>query len=58
MPVGLEKGFLSKVVGQRKVGARKLPQKASNARLMPTDQLAKGVLVFIDKNTSDEIRIG
>jgi len=26
--------------------------------LMPTDQLAKGVLVFIDKNTSDEVRIG
>ncbi len=58
MFVSLEKSFLGEIIGQRKIGPRELPQEASNARLMPTDQLAKSVLVFIDKNTSDEVRIG
>jgi hypothetical protein len=56
--VSPDKRFLRKIVGQREVCPCELPQEASNGRLMPTDQLAKGVLVFIDKNTSDEVRIG
>jgi len=58
MLVSLEEGFLGKIVSQGEICPGKLSQEASDARLMPTDQLAKGMLVFIDKNTSDEIRIG
>ena len=55
--IGTQKSFLGKVVGQGQVGSGKLPEQAAHARLMPADQLAKGVLVIIDKNSSDKVRI-
>ena len=56
--VSADKGFLGEVVSQRDVGSGKLTQKSADRRLMPTDQLAESVLVFVDKNSSDEVRIG
>jgi hypothetical protein len=35
-----------------------LAQQASHARLMPPNQFAESMLVFIDNNSSDEVRIG
>ena len=55
--VGAQKGLLRQIIRQRQVGARKLPQETSDRRLVPTDQLTEGVLVIIDKNSSDEVRI-
>ncbi len=56
--VGANKSFLSKIIGESDVRARKLAQQTTHARLMPTNQLAKSVLVVIDKNSSNEVRIG
>lgn len=56
--VSAQKCFLSKIVGQGKIGARKLSKQTSHARLMPTNQLAESVLVVVDKNSRDEVRIG
>jgi hypothetical protein len=55
--VGAQKGFLSQIIRQCHVRACKLPQQAANRRLVSTDQLSEGVLVIIDKNSSDEVRI-
>ena len=49
---------LAKVVGQCQICPRKLAQQASHARLMPSNQFAESMLVFIDNNSSDEVRIG
>ena|SRR6266566_3629335 len=58
MFVGAQKSFLRQIIGKRNICARKLAQQTTHARLMPTDQLAKSVLVVIDKNSSNEVRIG
>ena len=56
--VRAHKRILGKVISQGQVSPGKLPQEAAHARLMPTNQLAKSVLVVINKNSSNEIRIG
>jgi hypothetical protein len=56
--VGPQKGFLREIVGQRNIGADQLAEQTSHARLMISDQLREGVVVVIDKNTSDEVCIG
>jgi hypothetical protein len=58
MFVSAQESFLRQIVGQSEVGAGELAQETSHARLMPTHQFAESMLVFIDKNTSDEVRIG
>ena len=55
--VGANEGFLREIIGQREVCSGKLAQQTSHTRLVPTDQLAKSVLVIIDKNSGDEVRI-
>jgi len=56
--VGANKSLLGKIIGESGVRAGKLAQQTTHARLMPTNQLAKSVLVIIDKNSSNEVRIG
>ena len=57
MFVGAQKSFLRQIIGKRNICARKLTQQTTHTRLMPTDQLAKSVLVVINKDSSDEVRI-
>src|SRR5712675_1912608 len=56
MFISLEKGLLGEVVGESRVRSSKLAQQTTHSRLMPTDQLAKSVLVFVDKNSSNKVR--
>jgi hypothetical protein len=56
--VSTNKSVLGQIVRQRKVAASELAQQTANGRLMPTNQLAKSVLVVIDKNSSDKAGIG
>jgi hypothetical protein len=58
MLVGAEESILREVVGQGQIRPRKLAQQTSHARLMPPNQFAESMLVFIDNNSSDEVRIG
>ena len=53
-----QKGFLSQVIGQCEVIARKLPEQTANGRLVLTNQLGKGVVIVIDKDAGDEGSIG
>ena len=55
--VGANKSFLSKIIGESDISARKLTQQASHTRLMPADQLAKSVLVVMNKDSGNEVRI-
>ena len=55
--ISANKCVLGQIVGECEIAAGKLAQQASHARLMPTNQLAKSVLVIIDKNSSNEVRI-
>jgi len=50
--------FLGQIVRQRDVAPRELSQQTANARLMTTNQLAKSVLVVINKNSGDKAGIG
>ncbi|MEY2601956.1 MAG: hypothetical protein QOJ36_1275 [Verrucomicrobiota bacterium] len=56
--VGANKSVLGQIVRKRKVAARELAQQTANARLMPAHQLAKSVLVVIEKNSGDKCGIG
>lgn len=58
IPIGAQKGFLRQVVRERDIGADKLAQQASHARLMISHQFRKGVVVVIEKNAGDEVCIG
>jgi hypothetical protein len=55
--VGAHKSVLCQIVGEGEVSAGKLAEETSHSRLMPAHQLAKSVLVIIDKNSGDEVRI-
>ena len=57
MFVSAQKSFLGQIVGQCEICPGKLAEQASHARLMTTNQLAKSVLVVINKNSSDKVRI-
>lgn len=56
--VGAQKSLLREIVRERDIGADKLAEQTSDARLMIPDQLPKGVVVILEKNASDEICIG
>ena len=55
--VSAQKSFLGQIVGQCEIRPGKLAQQTSHTRLMTTNQLAKRVLVVINKNSSDKVRI-
>ncbi len=56
--VSPQKGFLREIVRERNIGADQLAEQTSHARLMISHQFREGVVVVIDKNTSDEVCIG
>src|SRR5947208_3895409 len=56
--VSANKCLLGQIVGECEIAAGKLPQQTSHARLMTTNQLAKSVLVVINKNSGDKAGIG
>jgi hypothetical protein len=56
--VGLEKGFLRKIVRQRDIGPDQIAEQTSHARLVVPDQFRKGVVVVINQDTRNEICIG
>jgi hypothetical protein len=56
--VSAQKRFLREIVRERNVGANQLAEQTSHARLMIPHQLGEGMVVVIDKNTSDEVCIG
>ena len=56
--VGAQKRFLGQVIGEGNVRANQLPQETPDARLMIPDQLRKGVMVIINKDTCNEVGIG
>jgi hypothetical protein len=57
MFVRSDERFLGEIVRQREVVSSELAEQSANARLMTTNQLAKSVLVVINKNSSDKVRI-
>jgi len=57
MFVSAQKSFLCEIVGQSEIGPRELPQHSTHGRLMPTNQLAKRVLVVVNKDSSEQVRI-
>ena len=48
---------MCEIVSQSDVRSGELPQQTAHAGLMPTHQLAEGMLIVIGKNSRDEIRI-
>jgi len=56
--VSAQKGFLREIVRERNIRANQLAEQTSHARLMIPHQLCEGMVVVIDKNTSDEVCIG
>jgi hypothetical protein len=56
--VSAQKGFLREIVRERNISADQLAEQTSHARLMIPHQLREGMVVVIDKNTSDEVCIG
>jgi hypothetical protein len=56
--VSTNKSVLRQIVGEGEIAAGKLAQQTSHARLMPTNQLAKSVLVVINKNSGNKAGIG
>ena len=56
--VSPQKGFLREIVRERNIRADQLAEQTSHARLMISHQLREGMVVVIDKNTSDEVCIG
>ena len=58
MPISSQESLLGQVVRESDVRPGKLAQQTSHGRLVPADQFAEGMLVFIDKNASNEVRIG
>ena len=58
VPISANERLLGQVVSQGEIAAGELTQQTTDARLMTTNQLAKSVLVVINKNSSDKVRIG
>ena len=56
--VGPQKSFLREIVRERNIRADQLAEQTSHARLMIPHQFREGMVVVIDKNTSDEVCIG
>ena len=56
--VSAQKNFLSEIVGKGDSGASKLSKQTAHGRLMTSHEFAECMLVIIDKNSCDKIRIG
>jgi hypothetical protein len=56
--VDAQKSLLREIVRERNIGADKLAEQTSHARLMIPDQFRKGVMVVIEKNAGNEVCIG
>jgi hypothetical protein len=56
--VSAQKRLLREIVRQRNIGANELAQQTSDAGLMISHQLRKGVVIIIEKNAGDEVCIG
>lgn len=56
--VSAQKRLLRKIVRERNIAADELAKQTSDAGLMISDQLRKGVVVIIEKNAGDEVCIG
>jgi hypothetical protein len=55
--VRAQEGLLSQIVCESDVGPGKLTEQTTHGGLMPPNQLTESVLVVIDKNSRDEVRI-
>src|SRR5690348_6045469 len=55
--VSPEKCFLGKVICQGDVCAGELSQQTAHAGLMPPHEFPEGVLIVVDKNSRNEVRI-
>ena len=56
--VSAQESFLRQIVRQRDIRPDQLAQQTAHARLMIPDQLRKGVMIVIKKDSSDEVCIG
>jgi hypothetical protein len=56
--VSANKTLLRKIIGQGNVCSGELAQQTTHTRLMPAHKLAECVLIVIDKNSRDKVRIG
>src|SRR5437899_3989290 len=56
--VGAKKSFLREIIGEGNICPRELSQHTTHTGLMATHELAKRVLIVIDKNSRDKVRIG
>jgi hypothetical protein len=56
--VSAQKRLLREIVRQRNIGADELAKQTSDAGLMISHQLRKGVVIVIEKNAGDEVCIG
>src|SRR5581483_1860774 len=55
--IGAQEGLLCQIVCKRDVRSGKLTQQTAHGGLMSSNQLAESVLVVIDKNSCDKVRI-
>ena len=55
--VSTKESFLRKVIRQGHICAGELSKQTTHAGLMPAHQLAERVLIVIDKNSCDKVRI-
>jgi hypothetical protein len=56
--VSANKAFLREIVGERDICPGELPQQTTHSGLMPAHELAERVLIIIDKDSGDKVRIG
>jgi hypothetical protein len=56
--VSAQKRLLREIVRERNIGADELAKQTSDAGLMISHQLRKGVVIIIEKNAGDEVCIG
>jgi hypothetical protein len=55
--VSAKKSLLREIIGQGNICAAELSKQTTHARLMPAHKLAESVLIVIDKNSRDKVRI-
>jgi hypothetical protein len=55
--VSTNESFLRKVIGQGHICAGELSKQTTHTGLMPAHELAERVLIVIDKNSCDKVRI-
>jgi hypothetical protein len=56
--VSAQERLLGQVVRERNIAPDELPKQTSDAGLMISHQLRKGVVIIIEKNAGDEVCIG